>query len=57
MPNALSTGVVDGQENPVGVIHNNGLHSLQKYMTLDGPADGSRNAPYRTAALKRLALP
>ncbi|MGB8621641.1 MAG: DctP family TRAP transporter solute-binding subunit [Paracoccaceae bacterium] len=36
LPNALSTGVVDGQENPVGVIYNNGLHKLQKYMTLDG---------------------
>ena len=36
LPNALSTGVVDGQENPVGTIYNNGLHTLQKYMTLDG---------------------
>ncbi len=36
LPNALSTGVVDGQENPVGVIYNNGLHTLQDFMTLDG---------------------
>ncbi len=36
LPNALSTGVVDGQENPVGTIYNNSLHTLQKYMTLDG---------------------
>jgi tripartite ATP-independent transporter DctP family solute receptor len=36
LPNALATGVVDGQENPVGVIYNNKLHNLQKYMTLDG---------------------
>ncbi|WP_295513071.1 DctP family TRAP transporter solute-binding subunit [uncultured Sulfitobacter sp.] len=36
LPNALSTGVVDGQENPVGVIYANNLHKLQKYMTLDG---------------------
>lgn len=36
LPNALSTGVVDGQENPVGVIYNNKLHELQDYMTLDG---------------------
>jgi tripartite ATP-independent transporter DctP family solute receptor len=36
LPNALSTGVVDGQENPVGVIYNNNLHKLQKYLTLDG---------------------
>lgn len=36
LPNALSTGVVDGQENPVGTIYNNNLHKLQKYMILDG---------------------
>lgn len=36
LPNALSTGVVDGQENPVGTIYNNKLHKLQKYMVLDG---------------------
>ncbi|WP_205470465.1 DctP family TRAP transporter solute-binding subunit [Breoghania sp. L-A4] len=36
LPNALSTNVVDGQENPVGVIYNNNLHKLQKYMILDG---------------------
>lgn len=36
LPNALSTGVVDGQENPVGVIYNNNLHKLQKYLILDG---------------------
>jgi len=36
LPNALATGVVDGQENPVGVIYNNQLHKLQKYMVLDG---------------------
>jgi len=36
LPNALTTGVVDGQENPVGTIYNNKLHKLQKYMVLDG---------------------
>ena len=36
LPTALATGVVDGQENPVGTIYNNSLHELQKYMTLDG---------------------
>lgn len=36
LPNALTTGVVDGQENPVGTIYNNNLHKLQKYMILDG---------------------
>lgn len=41
LPNALSTGVVDGQENPVGVIYNNGLHTLQQYMTLDGHVYGT----------------
>lgn len=36
VPTALSTGVVDGHENPVGTIYNNNLHELQDYMTLDG---------------------
>jgi len=36
LPNALATGVVDGQENPVGVIYNNKLHKLQKFLVLDG---------------------
>ena len=36
LPNALTTGVVDGQENPVGTVYNNRLHKLQKYMILDG---------------------
>lgn len=36
LPTALSTGVVDGQENPVGTIYNNNLHELQEYLTLDG---------------------
>lgn len=36
LPNALSTGVVDGQENPVGTIYNNKLHKLQEHMILDG---------------------
>jgi TRAP-type transport system periplasmic protein len=41
LPNALATGVVDGQENPVGVIYNNKLHTLQKYMILDGHVYGA----------------
>jgi len=41
LPNALATGVVDGQENPVGVIYNNNLHKLQKYLTLDGHVYGT----------------
>lgn len=41
LPNALSTGVVDGQENPVGTIYNNQLHKLQKYMILDGHVYGA----------------
>lgn len=41
LPNALSTNVVDGQENPVGVIYNNNLHKLQKYMILDGHVYGA----------------
>lgn len=41
LPNALATGVVDGQENPVGVIYNNNLHKLQKYLILDGHVYGA----------------
>ena len=41
LPNALAMGVVDGQENPVGVIYNNQLHKLQKYMVLDGHVYGA----------------
>ena len=41
LPNALATGVVDGQENPVGVIYNNQLHKLQKYLILDGHVYGA----------------
>ncbi|SOC52101.1 tripartite ATP-independent transporter solute receptor, DctP family [Chromohalobacter canadensis] len=41
LPTALSTGVVDGQENPVGTIYNNNLHELQDYMTLDGHVYGT----------------
>lgn len=33
---ALQTGVVDGQENPVGVIVSGKLAEVQKYLTLDG---------------------
>jgi tripartite ATP-independent transporter DctP family solute receptor len=33
---ALQTGVVDGQENPVGVIVSGRLAEVQKYLTLDG---------------------
>ena len=36
VPNALATGLVDGQENPVGVIYGNNLHQLQKHLTLSG---------------------
>lgn len=36
LPTALATGVVDGQENPVGTIYNNNLHELQAFMILDG---------------------
>jgi len=41
LPNALATGVVDGQENPVGVVYNNKLHKLQKYMVMDGHVYGA----------------
>ena len=36
LPTALTTGVIDGQENPVSVIVEKKLYELQKYITLDG---------------------
>lgn len=36
VPAALTTGVIDGQENPVSVISANKFYELQKYITLDG---------------------
>lgn len=35
VPSALTTGVVDGQENPVSVIDANKFYEFQKYLTLD----------------------
>jgi len=35
VPAALTTGVVDGEENPVSVIDANKLYESQKYLTLD----------------------
>lgn len=35
VPNALATGVVDGQENPISVIYNNNFYEFQDYLTLD----------------------
>ena len=33
---ALKMGVVDGQENPIAVIHSNQLYETQKYLTMTG---------------------
>lgn len=33
---ALKQGVVDGQENPIGVIYSNKLYDTQKYITMTG---------------------
>lgn len=37
---ALQTGVVDGQENPIGSIVSAKLYEVQKYVTLDGHVYG-----------------
>lgn len=37
---ALQTGVVDGQENPIGSIVSGKLYEVQKYVTLDGHVYG-----------------
>ncbi|PSW22222.1 C4-dicarboxylate ABC transporter substrate-binding protein [Photobacterium sanctipauli] len=36
VPTALTTGVIDGQENPISVITANKFYEFQKYITLDG---------------------
>ncbi|WP_425641115.1 DctP family TRAP transporter solute-binding subunit [Marinomonas gallaica] len=41
VPSALTTGVVDGQENPVSVIDANKFYEFQKYLTLDGHVYGT----------------
>lgn len=33
---SLQTGVIDGQENPVAIIHANKMSEVQKYLTLSG---------------------
>lgn len=35
VPTALATGVVDGQENPIGVIYGNEFQEFQDYLVLD----------------------
>jgi len=41
VPVALSTGVADGQENPVSVLVANNLNDVQKYLMLTGHIMGS----------------
>ncbi len=41
VPSALTTGVVDGQENPISVIYGNKFYQFQKYLTLDGHVYGT----------------
>ncbi|MEQ5836784.1 DctP family TRAP transporter solute-binding subunit [Marinobacter sp. NFXS9] len=41
VPSALATGVVDGQENPVGTIYNMKFYQMQDYLTLDGHVYGT----------------
>ncbi len=33
---SLQTGVIDGQENPVAIIHANKMNEVQKYLTMSG---------------------
>lgn len=34
LPNALNQGVVDGQENPIGVIYHNNINDFQEHLAL-----------------------
>jgi len=41
VPSALTTGVVDGQENPISVIYGNKFYEFQNHLTLDGHVYGT----------------
>ncbi len=52
---ALKQNVVDGQENPVGVIYANKYYEAQKYLILTGHIISKNTVFMNTAALKKLS--
>lgn len=51
---ALQTGVVDGEENPIGVIHDYSFNEVQKYLTLDNHQLGLNSIIISDAFFKSL---
>ena len=52
---ALKQGVVDGQENPVGVIYSNKYYEAQKYINLTGHILSKNTVYMSTKSLKKLS--
>lgn len=52
---ALKQGVVDGQENPVGVIYSNKYYEAQKFISLTGHILSKNTVYMNTKVLKKLS--
>ncbi len=57
LPSALNQGVVDGQENPLGVIYHFKLHEMQKHLALTQHVYNSMTHVVSTASWKKLSAP
>ncbi|KAA0970438.1 TRAP transporter substrate-binding protein [Aureimonas fodinaquatilis] len=53
---AMQTGVVDGQENPIGVIHDYSFNEVQKHLTVDNHQLGLNSIVIGEAFFKSLPL-
>jgi len=51
---ALQQGVVDAQENPLGIIYANAFYEVQKYLSLSGHTWGSALLCFNSSAWKRI---
>jgi TRAP-type C4-dicarboxylate transport system substrate-binding protein len=55
VPVALSTGVADGQENPVSVLVSNNLYDVQDYLMLTGHIMGSEPVVINESVWQKLS--
>jgi TRAP-type transport system periplasmic protein len=55
LPMALKQGVVDGQENPIGVIYSNKLYETQKYLSILNYTYASMNLVVNKTSFARLS--
>ena len=55
LPAALNQGVVDGQENPIGVIYHFKLYEMQKHLALTRHVYNSMNHVINTKSWKKLS--